>query len=197
MVDISGLSVSASPGGRVAGSEYRKSAAAGCPVQSNDSRIVVVSVPPLDPLDMIPRTVLYELLNKEAAAFLGTLFKIEIPPCLDRLKIPVIDTEAKERSVKLNQSSLEVFIEEYCHDAPGQSVRYGDFWVRFQEWLDPNEVNLWSKIRCGRSLPDEYPKGRLTADGGQFHVANLSFIQPETTGTKRLILHRDTLVAEG
>jgi len=168
-----------------------------CPVPSEDSRIMVIRVPPLDPLEMVPKDELFVLLEKEAEAFLGTLFSIEIPPCRDRLNIPVVETDEKGHSQKLNRSSLEEFIDECCFLAPGETIKYNDFWLRFQDWLDPNEVASWSKIRMGRSLPSKHPKGRVASDGGQFYVANLSFIKPDTLGSSYLVLKKDQLVLEG
>jgi hypothetical protein len=168
-----------------------------CPIIQGDSRIVVIRVPPLSPMEMIPKDVLFKFLDKEAPAFLGTLFKTEIPPCNDRLNIPVIESEEKNTSAKLNRNSLQVFIEEVCHFAPGESVRYGDFYSQFNEWLDPNEIHEWTKIRVGRSLPAAHPKGRLISDGGQFHVGNISFMKPpDSLVSKKYVLKQDCLVVE-
>jgi hypothetical protein len=167
-----------------------------CPIQTADSRIVVIRVPVIDPLDMIPKDTFFHLLEKEAASFLATIFSLEIPKCSDRLSIPVIGTEAKEQSAKLNRNELELFIEEVCYYAPGQSVRVSEFWDRFNEWLDPSSVHAWSKIRMNRSLPAKHPKGRLVSDLNQFHIGNISFIKPDTDSTPPYILIKDNLVLE-
>lgn len=165
-----------------------------CPIFAGDTRITVSYVPPLDPMEMIPKDTLYQLLVKEAPAFMATLLKLEIPYCSDRLNIPVINTEEKELSAQLNRSELEIFIDECTFDDAGGGVSYKDMWSRFQEWLDPNSVHLWSKIRMGRELPAKYPKGRLMSEGAQFYVANLSFTKPPVRDRKRLVLRKDTLV---
>jgi hypothetical protein len=165
-------------------------------VFGNDSRIVVIRVPPLDPMDMIPQDTFFTLLDKEAPAFLGTLFHIEIPPCTDRLNIPVIDTEEKQSSIELSKNAFQLFLSECCHFSPGESVRYNDLWVKFQEWLDPNEVMSWTKIQMGRSLPSQYPKGRLAKDGAQFHVGNISFTQPETLEKYKYVINDGFIVME-
>ena len=165
-----------------------------CPIIPGDTRITVGYVPPLDPLEMVPRDVLFQLLSKEAPAFMATLLKLEIPKCTDRLNIPVINTEEKALSASLNRSDLEIFIDELTFDDPGGSVSYKEVWNRFQEWLDPNTVHLWSKIRMGRELPAKYPKGRLMSEGAQFYVGNLSFTKPSTAKRLRLILRKDSLI---
>lgn len=166
-----------------------------CPIQTNDSRIIVIRVPPLNPMEMIPESVFKQLLDKEAAAFLGTLFQIEIPPCQDRLNLPVIETEEKDVSMKMTRNSFEVFLDEYCFYSPGYTVRYSELWTQFQNWLDTNEVAAWSKIRMGRCLPLKYPKGRLAADNAQFHVGNLSFTKP-TEERSKYVLRKEMLVKE-
>ena len=105
-------------------------------------------------------------------------------------------TEAKELSARLNRNALEIFIDEYCYYNPGSSIKYSDFWTKFQEWLDPQDLTSWSKIRVGRSLPSIYPKGRLTSDGGQFHIGNISFTKPEVIKSKKYILQQGNLVLE-
>ena len=166
-----------------------------CPIIPGDTRITVGYVPPLDPLEMVPRDVLFQLLSKEAPAFMATLLKLEIPKCTDRLNIPVINTEEKALSASFNRSDLEIFIDELTFDDPGGSVSYKEVWNRFQEWLDPNTVHLWSKIRMGRELPAKYPKGRLMSEGAQFYVGNLSFTKPSTAIKRlRLVLRKDSLI---
>jgi hypothetical protein len=167
-----------------------------CPVFSSDSRIVVIRVPPLDPINMIPKDTLFRSLDKEAPDFLATLLKIEIPPCNDRLNIPVIETEEKSISAKSNRNSLEVFLDECCHYTPGFSIRYNDISREFLDWLDVNEVHEWSKIKMGRSLPAEYPKGRLPSDGSQFHVGNISLTEREEQLKWKYVLRGDTLIRE-
>lgn len=162
-----------------------------CQVFTYDKRIVVIRVPILN--DIIPKDDFFKLLNKEAAAFLGTLFKIEIPTCKDRLGIPVISSEEKEISAKLTRNALEVFIDECCFYSPGDTVKYSDFWIRFNEWLDPNDLTAWTKIKVGRSLPSANPKGRLISDGAQFHIANLSFEKPIELKKVKYVLKQDRL----
>jgi len=166
------------------------------PVFSGDSRIVVIKVPPIELEKMIPKDTFLKLLDKEAPAFLATLFHIDIPPCNDRLSIPVIETEEKELSAKSNRNAVEIFLDECCYYSPGDSVLYSDLWVQFNEWLDPGETIAWTKIKMGRTLPSIYPKGRLATDGGQFHIGNISFAKPEKIKSKKYILKSDNLALE-
>lgn len=168
-----------------------------CPVGIGDSRIVVIEVKPIDPSVMIPKKQLIELLEKEAPDFLAALLHLELPKSNDRLNIPVVSTDAKKVAEKSNQTYLDIFLEEVCHYAPGQTVLYADFYERFKEWVDVDQLGIWTKIRVGRELPKPYVKGRLQKNN-QIYVGNVSFDGPsEANGTTELILQGEHLVPKG
>ncbi len=168
-----------------------------CPIFPGDSRITVIQVPSLEPFDMIPRDELHVRLKREAPAFMATLLRLEIPKCIDRLNVPILETQAKIQSAQLNRTDFEVFLEETLYYSPGSKILYKDLWSRFQEWLPAEDVHRWSKIKMGRELPQEYPKGRVLAEGAQFFVGNISLEKPTSTdATPRLILHGEALVKE-
>jgi hypothetical protein len=81
---------------------------------------------------------------------------------------------------KANRSMLEIYIEDHCQYVPGEMVKFGELYDRFKEWLDPNQIDRWSKIRVGRELPQRHPKGRAHGDG-QFYVGNLAFEHKDST----------------
>jgi hypothetical protein len=154
----------------------------------------MIHVPVLDMIDMIPRNQLHQQLKQEAPDFLADILKVEIPPSNDRLNVPIVESDIKKLTADSNRSSLEVFIDEVCYDAPGEAVLVSDMFTRFQEWLDPMEVHEWTKIKMGRDLPHKYPKGRF--NGPQFHLGNLSFTEPENTDQTRMILFEGKLILE-
>ena len=164
-----------------------------CPIFTGDSRIVMVHVPVIDLLDMIPKKQLHLQLEQEAGAFLNELLELELPPTDDRLNVPVVDTAIKIETAESNRTALEVFLDEEVYHVPGAVVLYSNLFTKFQEWLDPNEIHLWSKIKFGRELPSKYPKGRY--ENSQFHVGNLSFT-PGKAGDL-FIIHRGNLVLKG
>ncbi len=166
-----------------------------CPIDVGDDRIIMIQIEPLPRESLIDKEKLTSLLIKEAPAFLATLLATEIPLCNDRLNLPVINTDIKMQSSQLSRNQLEVFIDECTFYVSGSSIRYSEFYNKFQEWLDPSDVYEWTKIKMGRSLPSMYPKGRLVSDGGQFHLGNISFEKKEST-MKKLVLKGDTLIEE-
>jgi len=143
-----------------------------CPVFPGDTRITMCYVGPLSPLEMIPRKRFIPLLEKEAPDFLAEILSIEIPETNSRLHIPIITTSEKAAIQKLNQSSLEIFIDEMCTATPGQMIKVSEFYNEFYKWLDPSEQDSWSKIKMNRALPPMFPKGRQRKDGQHF-IGNL------------------------
>ena len=145
-----------------------------CPIFSGDTRITMCYVEPLDPTMLIPKKQLLPMLEKEAPDFMAELLSLELPPSLDRLNVPVIMTEDKGMVQSLNKTHLELFLDEKCRSVPGKMLKFSDFFDKFQEWLDPNEVHRWSKIRVGREIPPNYPKGRSHVSG-QFYLGNIAW----------------------
>jgi len=145
-----------------------------CPVFTGDTRITMMYVKPLDPLELIPKRKMIENLEKEAPHFLAEILNLELPESNDRLNIPALESSDKSAVERLNQSDLESFIQEKCQHAPGYLIKFSDFYERFLHYLDPSEVSNWSKIKVGREIPPQYPKARHTKDS-QRYIGNLAW----------------------
>ncbi|MCH8860678.1 MAG: hypothetical protein IH843_06035, partial [Thaumarchaeota archaeon] len=132
-----------------------------CPIFPGDTRITMSYVNAIDPIDLIPKKQIIPMLEKEAPDFLAEVLTLELPPSNDRLNVPVIVTEDKIATERTNQTMLEMFIDDTCYKVTGEMIKFSEFYERFQEWLDPNETHNWSKVRVGREIPPQHPKGRL------------------------------------
>ena len=165
-----------------------------CPIFPGDTRITMVHVPPFDLTEMLMPDTLRAQLEREAPAFLGSLLRVEIPPSLDRLNVPVIDTEIKKQTSQINRTSLEVFLDECTFEVPGEMILYADLYNKFKEWLDAGEVHDWSKIKFGRELLVKYPKGRVMRKNAKFYVGNISLTEIDSPKKARLILMDGNLV---
>lgn len=166
-----------------------------CPIFPGDTRITMGYVAPIDVVDLVPKRELLRRLKKEAPDFMGTIMRIEIPPCSDRLRIPTINTDEKKLSAKQNRSPLEEFLDEQTFKVPGAMILYGELWNRFERWLEPNDAHEWTKVRMGRELPLEHPKGRVLKDGARFYVGNIAFDKSARI-TRHLILRGQNLEEE-
>lgn len=143
-----------------------------CPVFPGDTRITMCYVKELDPLDLIPKRKLIPLLEKEAPDFLAEILNLELPDSNSRLNLPIVETHEKAALQRLNQSDLEIFIDEKCKVADGQMIKMSDFYDRFVRWLNPAKMENWSKIRVGKKMPPQFPKGRRRQDG-QHYIGNI------------------------
>lgn len=146
-----------------------------CPIQKGDSRITMLYVEPLT--EIIPKNVFLAQLEQEAPDFLQSILNLEIPKSKDRLALPVIVTEEKEKQEEINSTSLEFFCKEYCHFNPGNMIPFSEFYETFIDKIDALERNLWSKIKVGREIPSPYVKGR-SPKNCQHYIGNMSWQMP-------------------
>lgn len=145
-----------------------------CPVFPGDTRITMIPVSNLDPTEKIPKKVIVPMLEKEAADFLAELLSIDIPPSNDRLNVPVVVTAEKAEAQRMNETPLQCFIREKCHAVSGEWISVAEFYTQFTQWCDPQDLAYWTKIRIGREMPPQFPKGRDPATG-HFYYGNISF----------------------
>lgn len=145
-----------------------------CPVFSGDTRIVMCYVNELEPEELIPKRDLLKLLELEAPDFMTEILNLELPSSNDRLNIPIIRTEDKVTAEEANRTFLEIFLQEKTFHVDGTRIAFTELYERFAEWLDPQYVKEWSKIRFGREMPQKYPKGRLPQTG-QFWFGNIAW----------------------
>jgi hypothetical protein len=145
-----------------------------CPIFPGDTRITMIHVPSLDPFEMIPKSKLIPLLEKEGPDFLGELLRLELPPPVSRLNVEVISTQEKITLEMANRTSLEEFVDERCHYVYGKMIKLSEFFDKFIEHLDPNELNKWSKQKVSSELDPKFPKGRNAKDG-QWYYGNISW----------------------
>lgn len=157
--------------------------AAACPVFTGDTRITMAFVESI-PKDMeIPKKELIPRLEKEASDFLSAVLHLEIPKSIDRLNIPVLVTHEKLQQQAQNQTTLEQFIDENCFYVEGSTISVAEFFEHFTVWLEPNEAMQWTKIRLGKEMPPQFPKGRLMSDGN-WYFGNISWNNIPAVGPK-------------
>ena len=115
--------------------------------------------------------------------------------CIRDRNVPVVATEDKNLAEKINQTALESFIDEKCIYTPGYTIKLSEFFDKFLDWVEPNEVHRWTKIRVGREIPPIYPKARIH-ETGQHHFGNITWSgagNAELEKRKKLIVKGDYL----
>jgi hypothetical protein len=144
-----------------------------CPVFPGDTRITVIEVPDLLPEEQIPKSILMKSLEEEASHFMYTLKNLVLPKVQGRMRLPVVDTYKKQQSEDMQRTPLESFIKDQCFPAPGEKIKFAEFYEKFIEWMDPEDRYQWSKIKVSRSMPSDTPVG-ASNDNVRF-IGNLSF----------------------
>jgi hypothetical protein len=146
-----------------------------CPIFPGDTRITMIYVEDIDPLELIPKTTFLELLRAEGADFLAAVLSLDLPRSNDRLNVPVINTQFKEQASRQNVTLLETFIQEECFEVDGEWIKFSDFYERFISWLGGAEDKVnWSKHKVRNEIPPKFPYG-ASYISNQRYVCNLSF----------------------
>lgn len=161
-----------------------------CPTFTGDTRITVIRVDALDPLELIPKKKLEEALEREAADFLGALMSLELPEPNSRLGIPVLTTSEKIGIEMDNENILHTFMKEQLQFAPGKMVLFGEMFDKFQKWMPDDIVHEWGKIKTTRQIPLKFPGTQHTICKGSYtdhktFVANISWIKDGTPDLKK------------
>lgn len=147
------------------------------PIFPGDTRITLIRLESLDPKNKIPKDDFLKMLDKEAPDFLRSILDLELPAPVSRLNIPVITTEEKKNIEKSNRSPVVAFLEENYYYFPGKLVHYGQLYDHFRSQLEPNEVGNWNKVKFGKSLPRQFPKGKPTGSV-DYMIGNISNVKP-------------------
>ena len=166
-----------------------------CPVFKGDTRITMVFVPEIDPLELIPKRQLIAQLEREAPDFLAEILGIELPESPDRLNVPVISTEEKAIAERLNRSDIQLFFDERCKYLPGGTIKFDELYASFSDWCSSmGTINGYTKIRFGREIPAPFLKGRSTKHAGQVYVGNIVYAGSEEPAGPKLTIKDDFLV---
>lgn len=141
------------------------------PILVGDTRITVVHVGMIE--SEIEKRTLMSLLQAEAPGFLHRVTKLELPPPLDRLRIPVLLTEDKREALETARSLVDVFVQERCEIVPGAHLTAAAFYDAFRLSLPAEQHRFWPLSRVGRELPIGVVKGRY-GQGGSLCYGNVA-----------------------
>ncbi len=130
-----------------------------CPIFPGDNRVTAIYVPDDVPKDdKIPKKMLLKNLEDEAPHFMYTIMHMELPPLVDRLRLPALETADKERLVADN-SPLGIFVQECCVFGPKYKVLKSDLMDACVEWSrangfdrpqNPTQFGRDFLVSCGR-----------------------------------------------
>jgi hypothetical protein len=78
---------------------------------------------------------------------------LELPPAIDRLRLPVVTTASKHAAQAENETELGRFIAECCEQTPNRPTRFSEFFAHFQQWLPDAEKHIWTRKQVAAQLP--------------------------------------------
>ena len=162
-------------------------------LEKNDTRIVVIFVPDLEPGEEIPKSILISKLRDEAPHFMRTVMSLTLPSPYSRLGLPPLRTRNKERAEEINASDLELFISEQCHAIDGEMVEFQEFYKRFLEWLPIEKHCGWKKSIVIDEIKQRFVYGAYS--NNKRMIGNLSFsTESPNPGAKKWLVKDNWLV---
>lgn len=162
------------------------------PIFKEDTRITAMRVP--KPQQPIPKKMLLKYLKEEAPRFLRTLIEFKLPEPVNRMRLPVVETESKREAAEDNVNPVVEFYESQTFDAAGYHFPFGEFFDRFLESLSASERHKWTKQAVSRALPDGVVKGKMAKDGN-VEIGNRSWALP-TEVRPKLVRRGDRIVPD-
>ena len=143
-----------------------------CPILPGDTRITMFNMGMPD--KEIPKHIILQQCEQEAAAFINTLISFELSETIGRLKIPVIITQQKLDEQEFNEDLLIQFFKDRVYNINGSKILLNDLYNAFIIWLPSEERSNWTSRRVAKNLPPPYIKGRWGGEG-QVYIGNASF----------------------
>jgi hypothetical protein len=153
-----------------------------CPVIPGDTRVVMVYVNELPEGELIGKTALFAKLEKEAPDFLAELLRLEIPECVDRLRMPALDTQDKTAVAEGNEEHTNEFLDYIIEPAPGQIIPFGELYRDYVSWCEENGIPVLSNKAFSKAIPPNIPKARHRSNA-RLHVADVWWIGKDTPET--------------
>jgi hypothetical protein len=104
------------------------------PIWANDLRVMVIRVDQIDRLDYIPKDTFAKNIEAEKADFLAHLLQLDLPPCHQRLALPILSSPEREALMRTRTEDSILFTDECCNQKPGHVVTFADLYCKYVEW---------------------------------------------------------------
>lgn len=101
-------------------------------IDRDDTRVVAVDVPKIH--HPIPKSIMEEKLKEEIPYFLRTLLTTEIPPAVERCRVPHVNTVAKMELGESSMSTVQRFAQQHLKPCPGNMIPFSDFKEKFDAY---------------------------------------------------------------
>lgn len=143
------------------------------PMEDGDTRIIAIDVPALK--KPVPKAIMEENLRKEAPRFLRTLLNTVVPPPVDRLRIPALQTRTKELMERRAMSPLMAFRKEMVHDCQGGKIEFAEFFKEFQSYCESNGRKADPEFLVIQEIILRSDRFTVGVRNGKQYLVNVSF----------------------
>lgn len=160
-------------------------------IDRDDTRVVVVDVPKLH--DPIPKSILEKRLQEEVPFFLRTIMTTEIPPALERCRVPHINTLAKMELGEANMSIVQRFAHDTLIPCPGNVMEFSVFKQRFDIFCTQKQFAILGQNGISselRKMEDMLVMGKYGKQN-KVHIGNVKFADCASTAGKKLSIQEN------
>ena len=164
-------------------------------IDRDDTRVVAVDVPKLH--EPIPKSILLDKIEEEAPYILRTLLTTQIPPALERFRVPHLNTVAKMELGEINMSPVQKFAQTILQPCPGNIIQFTEFSTKFDEWAVKHRANPMGRNAISSELRKMEDLLVLGKHGKQNRVVlgNVKFKDTQARGGKKLTLQENGRLA--
>lgn len=109
-------------------------------IDRDDTRVVAVDVPRL--VNPIPKSIMFKKLEEEAPQIIRTLMTTNIPPAIERMRVPHLNTKAKMEIGESSMSDVQRFAAERLEQCPGNMIEFQEFYEAYQKAVADQKLNF-------------------------------------------------------
>jgi len=160
-------------------------------IDRDDTRVVAVDVPKL--MDPIPKSIMEARLQEEVPQFLRTILTTEIPPAVERCRVPHINTLAKMELGEANMSMVQRFAQTTLKPCPGNLIEFSEFKQRFDKFCEEKRVPIMGQNAISselRKMEDLLVLGKH-GKNNKVHLGNIKFEGTKGNPGKKLSLQEN------
>lgn len=142
------------------------------PLEDGDTRIVAIEVPALK--KPVPKAILEGHLKKEAPRFLRTLINTQLPPPVDRLRIPALQTITKSAMEQKAMSPVMDAARTLLFPRVGHVVEVPAFYEKYKKMVKDAGVDAEPDFLVTRELSMRSDRYELGARNKKQYIVNVS-----------------------
>lgn len=160
-------------------------------IDRDDTRIVAIDVPRL--IDPIPKSIMSAKVEEEAAYIIRNLLTTQIPPAIERMRVPHLNTVAKMEIGESSMSDIQRFATKFLTPCPGNLIEFTVFQDKFEAFSkEKNLPNVGKNAISSelRKMDDFLIVGKKGRDN-KVYIGNVKFGDSPSKPGKKLMLQEN------